>query len=119
MARRRMGYRLTTRSQTSAVAPPRIARRSQQPGAVRDNLRPTHHPPYPSHYPALHRLEDQELLTSDWQPFAGRRRPIYAMAPAGAIALQAQRRDWRLLVSAIEAVLAPGHGTSRASAVGA
>jgi len=70
-------------------------------------------------YPALHRLEDQGLLTSDWQSFAGRRRRIYAMAPAGANALQAQRRDWRLLVSAVDAVLAPGHGTSRASAVGA
>jgi len=70
-------------------------------------------------YPALHRLEDQGLLTSDWHSFAGRRRRIYAVTPAGASALQAQRRDWRLLVSAVDAVLAPGQRTSRASAVGA
>ncbi len=70
-------------------------------------------------YPALHRLEDQGLLTSDWQPFAGRRRRIYAVTPAGAAALQGQRREWRLLVSAVNAVLAPGHTTIPASAVGA
>jgi PadR family transcriptional regulator, regulatory protein PadR len=69
-------------------------------------------------YPALHRLEDQGLLSSDWQSFAGRRRRIYAVTLAGASALQAQRRDWRLFVSAVDAVLAPGHGRSRASAVG-
>ena len=70
-------------------------------------------------YPALHRLEDQGLLTSDWQPFDGRRRRIYAVTPAGGVALQAQRRDWRLLVSTVNAVLTPGNTTIPATAVGA
>ena|SRR5664279_2226002 len=56
-------------------------------------------------YPALHRLEDQGLLASDWYPVAGRRRRVYRLSPAGTQALRAERRDWRLLVSAVEAVL--------------
>ncbi len=70
-------------------------------------------------YPALHRLQDQGLLSSDWQSVAGRRRRIYAVTSAGMDALQLQRRDWRMLVSAVNGVLASGHGTSHASAVGA
>lgn len=56
-------------------------------------------------YPALHRLEDLGLLTSDWQPVAGRRRRMYRVTPAGEKALRAERRDWRALVTAVEAVL--------------
>src|SRR5450631_4338733 len=56
-------------------------------------------------YPALHRLEDQGLLASDWEPVAGRRRRIYTLTAAGVLALHAERRDWRALVAAVEAVL--------------
>lgn len=65
-------------------------------------------------YPALHRLEDLGFLTSEWLPVAGRRRRLYRVTAAGERALQAERRDWRVLVSAIEAVLRPS-----ASAAGA
>jgi PadR family transcriptional regulator, regulatory protein PadR len=58
-------------------------------------------------YPALHRLEDLGLLVSDWQPVAGRRRRVYRLTPEGTRALQAERRDWRALVSCIETVLRP------------
>jgi PadR family transcriptional regulator len=58
-------------------------------------------------YPALHRLEDKGLLTSDWQPVAGRRRRVYRVTDSGAKALQAQRRDWEALVNCVEAVLRP------------
>ncbi|MDQ2747944.1 MAG: helix-turn-helix transcriptional regulator [Pseudonocardiales bacterium] len=58
-------------------------------------------------YPALHRLEDLGLLTSQWQPVAGRRRRLYRVTTAGERALQSERRDWRVLVSAVEAVLRP------------
>lgn len=58
-------------------------------------------------YPALHRLEDAGLLTSEWQQVAGRRRRMYRITAAGARALQAERKDWRALVSAIEAALRP------------
>lgn len=66
-------------------------------------------------YPALHRLEDAGLLTSEWHPVAGRRRRLYRLTPQGEASLSTERRDWRALVSAIEAVLQP----RRASTVGA
>ncbi|PZS20391.1 MAG: PadR family transcriptional regulator [Pseudonocardiales bacterium] len=66
-------------------------------------------------YPALHRLEELGLLASEWQPVAGRRRRMYRVTTAGQRALQAERRDWRALVSAVEAVL----GRAPATAVGA
>lgn len=56
-------------------------------------------------YPSLHRLEDLGLLTSEWQPVAGRRRRIYRLTAAGEKSLRAERRDWRALVTAVEAVL--------------
>jgi PadR family transcriptional regulator PadR len=59
-------------------------------------------------YPALHRLEDLGLLSSEWQPVAGRRRRVYRVTSAGTRALHAENRDWRALVSAVEAVLRPG-----------
>jgi PadR family transcriptional regulator PadR len=69
-------------------------------------------------YPALHRLEDQGLLASDWEPVAGRRRRIYTVTPAGMRALRVERRDWRALVAAVDSVL--GHGSGGVSvAVGA
>ena len=64
--------------------------------------------PEGSVYPALHRLEDLGLLTSEWHPVAGRRRRVYSMTAEGRAALNAQRRDWRALVQAVESVLEPG-----------
>ena len=58
-------------------------------------------------YPALHRLEDLGLLSSEWAPVGGRRRRLYRISEQGRVALQAQRRDWRTLVAAIESVLGP------------
>lgn len=58
-------------------------------------------------YPALHRLEDLGQIDGDWQPVNGRRRRVYRITAAGTRALAAQRRDWRALVDAVEAVLRP------------
>jgi PadR family transcriptional regulator, regulatory protein PadR len=58
-------------------------------------------------YPALHRLEDLGLLTSDWHQVGGRRRRLYHLTPDGRSSLQAERRDWRNLVNAVESVLRP------------
>jgi PadR family transcriptional regulator PadR len=63
--------------------------------------------PEGSVYPALHRLEDLGLLTSDWQPVGGRRRRVYRLTERGAAAAAAEQRDWRALVSAIDAALRP------------
>jgi PadR family transcriptional regulator, regulatory protein PadR len=56
-------------------------------------------------YPALHRLEDLGLLSSDWQPTAGRRRRLYRITAEGSAALRRDEREWRSLTSAVDAVL--------------
>ena len=56
-------------------------------------------------YPALHRLEDLGLLVSEWEPVAGRRRRVYSITSAGRATLQTERRGWKALVSAVDAVL--------------
>ena len=63
--------------------------------------------PEGSVYPALHRLEDAGLLTSEWQPVAGRRRRVYWLTPRGADALAVERRDWHALAAAINSALRP------------
>ena len=63
--------------------------------------------PEGSVYPALHRLEDAGLLASEWEPGAPRRRRVYRLTADGQAALAAEHRDWRALVSAIDAVLRP------------
>jgi len=62
--------------------------------------------PEGSVYPALHRLEDQGLITSEWKPVGGRRRREYRLTPAGLAALGAERREWHRLSGAIDAILA-------------
>lgn len=56
-------------------------------------------------YPALHRLADAGLLTSDWSHVDGRRRRIYALTPAGQAALAAERREWKRFAGGVQAVL--------------
>lgn len=63
-------------------------------------------------YPALHRLEDRGLLTSDWAPIRGRRRRTYRITTQGRDALLAEHRDWRSLVSAMESVLSSRHAAA-------
>jgi PadR family transcriptional regulator len=58
-------------------------------------------------YPALHRLEDIGLLTSDWQPVAGRRRRVYRLTGAGVAALDREQAAWQTLRTAVEAVVRP------------
>ena len=57
-------------------------------------------------YPALHRLERAGLVTSEWSTQAGRRRRTYRLTRSGEKTLEERRHEWRVLSSAIEAVLA-------------
>jgi DNA-binding PadR family transcriptional regulator len=57
-------------------------------------------------YPALHRLEADGLLRSDWSTHAGRRRRVYRVTRRGEKELGASRERWRLFSATIEAVLA-------------
>ena len=57
-------------------------------------------------YPALHRLEDDGLLKSEWSTASGRRRRVYSITRRGEKELGASRERWRLFANTIEAVLA-------------
>jgi PadR family transcriptional regulator PadR len=56
-------------------------------------------------YPALHRLERDGLLASDWSTETGRRRRVYRVTKAGRASLVQRRREWTVFSTAIEAVL--------------
>jgi DNA-binding PadR family transcriptional regulator len=56
-------------------------------------------------YPALHRLERDGLVTSEWDTSAPRRRRVYQLTPDGVAALTAQRREWRAFARGVQAVL--------------
>ncbi len=56
-------------------------------------------------YPALHNLEGQGLLSSEWQDVEGRRRRVYSLTAAGLRATEERREDWGRFVGAMEAVI--------------
>jgi len=58
-------------------------------------------------YPALHRLENQGLLSSSWTEDSARRKRVYCLSPGGQQALAGRREDWRQFARAIDATLAP------------
>lgn len=58
-------------------------------------------------YPALHRMEDAGLLSSDWQDVAGRRRRVYRLTSAGVRALAVKRARWAEFASTVEAIIGP------------
>jgi PadR family transcriptional regulator, regulatory protein PadR len=57
-------------------------------------------------YPALYRLQDRGLITSDWgQSEEGRRARIYTLTAAGRKQIATEQADWRRFAAAIEQVL--------------
>ena len=59
-------------------------------------------------YPALHRLERQGWLKSEWKNTeAGQRAKYYRLTPAGKKQLASERSRWAQLVGAISGVLNP------------
>ena len=56
-------------------------------------------------YPALHRLERQELLRSRWDTHSGRRRRVYELTDEGIRALGERSAEWRSFALAVRAVL--------------
>jgi DNA-binding PadR family transcriptional regulator len=57
-------------------------------------------------YPALHRLEADGLLGSEWSTHSGRRRRVYSITKRGEKELGVSRERWRAFSNTIEAVLA-------------
>jgi len=58
-------------------------------------------------YPALHRLEEADLLSSSWEVVSGRRRRVYALSHSGVEAVRERAASWRTFRSAVDAVFAP------------
>jgi PadR family transcriptional regulator, regulatory protein PadR len=56
-------------------------------------------------YPALHRLERQQLLVSEWDLHAGRRRRMYRLTADGEAALVTSAQEWRRFSASVDAVL--------------
>ena len=52
-------------------------------------------------YPALHRLETDGLLSSQWSENAGRRRRVYQLTQAGRLALAARQEEWNRFARAV------------------
>jgi PadR family transcriptional regulator PadR len=56
-------------------------------------------------YPALHRLEADGLVQSNWTRHAGRRRRVYRLTRAGTAALAERQRDWRTFARGMNTLL--------------
>jgi PadR family transcriptional regulator PadR len=57
-------------------------------------------------YPALHRLEHRGWITSEWgQSENNRRARFYRLSGAGRRQLEAERKEWRRFVAAVDSVL--------------
>lgn len=64
-------------------------------------------------YPALHRLERQGWVKSEWgQSDANQRAKFYRLTPGGRKQLVRERERWAQLVAAIAGVLDPGPARS-------
>ena len=62
-------------------------------------------------YPALYRLERQELIRSEWdQSENNRRARYYTLTPAGRRQLAAERENWERLSGAVNLVLRMSEG---------
>jgi transcriptional regulator len=62
--------------------------------------------PQGSLYPALYRLEHQELIAAEWgQSENNRKAKFYTLTPAGRRRLQEETADWNRLAAAIAAAL--------------
>lgn len=56
-------------------------------------------------YPALHRLERDGLVVSEWDTSAPRRRRVYQLTSAGQAALAVKRREWRIFARGMQEVI--------------
>ena len=62
--------------------------------------------PQGSLYPALHRLENRDLLTADWKETeTGREAKFYRLTRKGRAQLEAEAASWRRLTEAVSLIL--------------
>ncbi|MFI5913006.1 PadR family transcriptional regulator [Dactylosporangium sp. NPDC051541] len=58
-------------------------------------------------YPALHRLERDGLVHSEWSAEQPRRRRVYRLTAAGAAAVVVKQREWTVFERGVRAILGP------------
>jgi PadR family transcriptional regulator, regulatory protein PadR len=56
-------------------------------------------------YPALHRLESQGLLHSNWSEDSARRKRIYQLTPKGQQMLARRQEEWKKFSKAVNATV--------------
>jgi PadR family transcriptional regulator PadR len=57
-------------------------------------------------YPALHRLDERGLISSEWgESVNNRRAKFYKLTPAGRKQLEAERETWERFAGAVDAIL--------------
>lgn len=67
-------------------------------------------------YPALHTLEEQGLVTGEWQKIPGERdRKVYTVTDEGRAALEDRMRTWMKFSGAINRVLSKEAGSAPSS----
>ena len=70
--------------------------------------------PEGSLYPALHRLENRDLLAADWKETeTGREAKFYRLTGKGRKQLETQAADWQRLIDAIALILGMANGDAR------
>ncbi len=58
-------------------------------------------------YPLLHRMQREELVSSEWRKTSGeRRRKYYTITKIGRQALQEQTQEWQLFMHQLQGILA-------------
>ncbi len=58
-------------------------------------------------YPLLHRMQREELVSSEWQTMSGeRRRKYYTITGAGRRALKEQSQEWQVFMHQLQGILA-------------
>jgi PadR family transcriptional regulator, regulatory protein PadR len=56
-------------------------------------------------YPALHRMQQNGWLSSDWREVDGRRRKYYSLTPVGEKILDEQAAEWKIFLEKLHALL--------------
>lgn len=70
--------------------------------------------PQGSLYPALHRLENRDLLAAEWQPSeTGREAKFYRLTRKGRAYLKSETESWARLSDAIRLILRTAGGGAR------
>jgi len=83
--------------------------------AIRINSNDTLQVDTGSLYPALHRLERQKWISSEWKVSENNQRvKVYSLTSTGKKHLAAERSRWERLTEAVEGVLNPARKESKA-----